>query len=174
MTGKRLAAAAFLLLLAGALPGCALSPLGTAANLKREGERIDWEFIQAVGGLRVDPPQRNGNVLEVPLVLDLSGRFTITRPPVLRDTGLKCLLIDQNPAGFQSLQVLPDLSLYHDIEISVYGIDEEHRGAPARCDAVYAFLDSRMLGYKIPEVLTYRLWYRDSYFTRHLIAEFKL
>ena len=66
MTGKPLAASVFLLLLASALPGCGTLGLlagGGAApgvNLKREGERVNWEFIQAVGGLKVEPPQRSG------------------------------------------------------------------------------------------------------------------
>ena len=112
MPGKRVAASAVLLLLAGSLAGC--SPLGLlvgagvlpGANLKSEGERVTWEFIQAVGGLKVQPPVRSG--------------------------------------------------------------------LPARCDAVYASLDPRFLGYQLPELLTYRLWYRDSYFKKHLIAEFQL
>lgn len=48
-----------------------------------------WDFIQSVGGIRVETPQKKGNGQWVlPVICDVSGTTTVTRKPTAMNSGL--------------------------------------------------------------------------------------
>jgi len=54
------------------------------------GEAQDWNFIQAVGGIRLGEPYSQNGLVFVPIVADVSGRQTITTVPSLTTENLIC------------------------------------------------------------------------------------
>lgn len=164
-----------LLLVAGfPLTGCGVA---NAIN----NPAVDWEFVQAVGGLEVGTPYINDDMLWVPVTVDFSGRHAITTTPTAVETGLKCMR-GQSSGGRQ--RSLLGLGAY-EIEISFHVMDEDQPspsrpfGFPDTCKEIPVPLPwlTIPLTVTVPipvEPETVRVYYRDSVFVRHFIEEFTL
>src|SRR6266446_7048142 len=51
-------------------------------------EARDWKWMEAVGGVRIDPPYEAGGKLMLPVACDVSGLQTITRKPTAMNSAL--------------------------------------------------------------------------------------
>lgn len=128
---------------------------------------VDWAFVQSVGGLAIgDPYVDQNDILWIPLEVDFSGRNTISVEPTLRDSGLKCL----KPGGGES----SSFPTVWEIHLELTAIEETRTDIPTYCERIPLFLDSLRRAGRVPELVTFRVYYRDSIIRKHFITEFRL
>jgi len=49
-----------------------------------------WDFVQSVGGLKLEAPSKAAGVWLLPLVVDVSGLKAVTRKPSSLNSGIAC------------------------------------------------------------------------------------
>ena len=65
-----------------------------------------WDFVQSVGGIRVGEPYKLYGMTWVPILVDVSGRQTITIQPTNSNTGLACVQIVVRRSGNRTSLVI--------------------------------------------------------------------
>ena len=130
---------------------------------------VKWEFIQSVGGLRVGSPYVDSSgVLWLNLTMDLSGNTTITSTPTVTNTNRKCIR-----TTLAAADVFDRQPFVYDLDLQIYAgeVGEQSNGS---CEQVPIF--PGMLTPVIVNLseVTFRVWYRDSRFSRHQILEFRM
>lgn len=133
-------------------------------------EVVDWEYIQSVGGLTIGDPWLDPPTLRlyIPLVMDLSGNKRITVEPTRRDTGKACYKVEK----VSKARLLPGSPV--DLEITVAQLDTGDFPNPNPHERSCATFVYQMSLLSVEAVDTFRLWYRDGLFDKHLIAEFSI
>jgi hypothetical protein len=111
---------------------------------------LTWEYIQAVGGVRLGDPYFKEGTRWVPLIIDLSGTQTITVVPTLSNTGLICSAVTVAGGGNQVTGT--------DIWISVYADPKQQSGMGQKSSQCGDFPLATQFG----GIGTHRVFYKEK------------
>lgn len=131
-------------------------------------ERVDWDYMQSVGGIDIGEPyfDSNTNMLKIPLIHDFSGTRKITVEPTRENATLRCATVDASV----SWNVLTTT-----ISLDFWASEPEFMSSPAArgCDEVSVMFLPAMGAITLRKVRVEMRSTRFDY-AGHLIGEFSL